>query len=221
MMDASNMTTPTQVQGGRFDTQGLEAMARDGSVSNAAKTAEVSRQFESILVRQIVSTAFEPLFEGAEDEFRAQFTLRAPASDVPWPDPTPGNTPAAIVPLRPPPETAPPAGCWTPLLDRFGNLTYAVVRRQTDGFLIVGPGAAERVDLADVKRLVAEAARPPWPDAPEFEATRPKANYDLAWYAMDGDAFRYAGGSRGEAFTPASLDGGFVHDLVGRLRYLS
>jgi len=164
----------------------------------------------------------DDLFESSGDEFRARFTLRAPPSDVPQPDPTPENTPAAIVPLRPPPETAPPAGCWAPLLDRFGNLTYAAVRHRPDGFWIVGPGAAERVDLDDVERLIAEAPRPPWPDAsPEVEAPRPPANYDLAWYARDGDAFRYAGGSRGEAFTPASLDGGFVHDLVGRLRYLA
>jgi len=60
------------------------------------------------------------------------------------------------------------------------------------------------------------------PDAsPEIEATRPPANYDLVWYGRDGDALRYAGGSRGEAFSPAFLDGGFVHDLVGRLRYLA
>ena len=162
------------------------------------------------------------------DEVTIEMKLSAPPSDIPQPDPLPENTPAVLIPLEPPPRAAPPWGSWTRLLGRFGTTVPAALRREADGFTLVGDRLAESIDLDDLDARLDAVALPPMPPAPAGrDAHRRRAKSLVVIYTFVDPATGvpmtpYASQtSRGPAFDPATLDGDDLRWKVVRGRRLA
>lgn len=104
----------------------------------------------------------EQSFEDGHFAMRA--TLTGPKSDVAWVEPTVQNSPAALVALTSPPAGPPPIGDWTCLVDTFGNVRPAALRRDRDGFTLIGGRVLDTLDLAALDALDArlDAADRDW-----------------------------------------------------------
>jgi hypothetical protein len=81
-----------------------------------------------------------------------------PAADVPWPELQPEDLPAAAVALRPLPATQPPVGSWLRLLGERGSTALAILRRDPDGFTIIGEDALATIDLDHLDGIMDAAA---------------------------------------------------------------
>ena len=66
--------------------------------------------------------SMEQSFEG--NRFHLRMTLRGPTSDVPWLEPTPENSPAALVPIGDLPGGPPALGAWTWLVGSFWTARF-------------------------------------------------------------------------------------------------
>ncbi len=86
----------------------------------------------------------EPLPEPSVDQsfdgesFAVHVTMRGPSSDVPWVETTLETSPAAAFQLPDAPDNPPGFGAYTRLVDAYGNLRLALIRREPRGFTLVG-----------------------------------------------------------------------------------
>jgi len=100
--------------------------------------------------------------EVTDDGFRIEGTLRGPASDAPWVEPTVGNAPAAVLPIEAPPESPTPIGEWTLLAGGFGSVFPAAIAWEPEGFTMVGDRLLDRLCPGEWEERLAAADR----DAP-------------------------------------------------------
>ncbi len=173
-----------------------------------------------------------PNFEDLEDDLPpGTIILRAPPPDMPWPEPTPENTPVAFVPVPAAPATPCPFGAWIPLVDDWGNVTYAALRHDPDGFTLVDGSLLGEIDLDDIDAAIAgpEAEQEErWRQHRAAEAWRGQPSMD---YCVSTFAFRDSEGrivpprvtSSGLAPQPNhdGLDGGRLRGCVVRQRWLA
>jgi len=141
-------------------TGGALAWGATREAAVAAWTAELSR------VRPFPSKPEappeplpEPSMEQSVEEsgFSMWGTLRSPASDVPWVEPSVENSPAALIPLGDLPAQPPPLGGLTWLVGATGTVLPAALRLEPGGFTLVGDRLLEGLDLAGFEERLAEA----------------------------------------------------------------
>lgn len=174
--------------------------------------------------------SMEQSFE--DGKFTMHATLVGPKSDVPWVEPTLENSPAAVLALVAAPETAPPVGTWTYLVDKFGNVRPATLRRDRAGFTLVGEHVLGTLDLdtldaqldaADREWDVRAAAFPKFERPPGLPEP-PPTDCELRSYRMVDDRTRapvkpsFAGGGRRRGFDARTLDPTHIGWQVMRLR---
>jgi hypothetical protein len=115
----------------------------------------------------------EQSFDG--DSFSIRVTMRGPASDVPWVEPTLDNSPVTVMPIGELPETSPRFGEWTQLVGAYGGLRLAHVRRDRRGFTLVGDALfGQRLDDLDARL---DAADGEWDERQRYfeeHVTRPE-----------------------------------------------
>jgi len=123
----------------------------------------------------------EQSFDG--ESFSMHATLRGPSSDVPWIEPTLENSPVAVFSLPESPANPSPLGGWTRLVDGHGNLRPAAIRREREGFTVVGnglfgiigPDLEAKLDAADREwdaRTFPTFERPPgFPEPPPTDTS--------------------------------------------------
>lgn len=156
--------------------------------------------------------------------------LRAPRPDMPWPEPTPESTPIAFVPIPPPPARACPFGRWQPLIDGFGNITYAALQHEAEGFTLIDGALLDDIDLAGLDALLVE---PEAEQEARWRRLREQARDDgrPLDYSVASFAFRDAQGKlippepSGGFLSPEpnpldALDGARVRGTVVRQRWL-
>ncbi len=107
----------------------------------------------------------EPLERSGEPGFR----VYGASVDGPWPDPTPDSTPAVLIPLEPSPRPRSRWGSFVRLVGGFGGTGHALLRREPDGFTLVGDRVVDLVDLDDLGRML-DAVEPF--DHPDLDAAR-------------------------------------------------
>lgn len=111
--------------------------------------------------------------EGAGFAFGGIFFARALQIDAPAVEPSPGNSPAALVPVPDLPDAPPPLGGWVRTIGARGAVRFAALRRERGGLTLVGDLALEqgvedldsRLDAADRAWDAERAAHP----RPKFE----------------------------------------------------
>ena len=173
--------------------------------------------------------AIDQSFDGEQFSFHG--VLRGPSSDVPWVEPTVENSPAAVLPLAGAPPSAPPLGTWTYLVDAYGTVRPAAVRRHRGGFTLVGDRLLEVVDPAALDALLDAAdrdfdARP----FPEFERPPgfpepPPADCGVRTYRFVDEKSRapvkpaVASAGRRMGFDARGLDGEHLRWQVVRVRH--
>jgi len=57
------------------DQEGLQRMLHSKTIDEKAKIGEVSRQFEAVMLRQVLEKSLEPMFEGIMDENGSAFSM--------------------------------------------------------------------------------------------------------------------------------------------------
>ncbi len=154
--------------------------------------------------------------------------MRGPVSDVPMPELTISNTPAALLPIDAILPDPPPVGTWVRLIGDCGQTIHAAQRTDPDGFTLIGRHALglldldhldEQLDSAD--RWLAEH-RPPMPE--NLSAHSPRFNSQLRTYRVIDEETglpvtpRVSRSSLGPGFDPASLTGRRLEWEVIRLR---
>lgn len=168
--------------------------------------------------------------------FRFAVTMRGSRGDAAMPVPAPANTPAALIPLAPPPKRPPPVGAWTRLLGRSGATVHGALLRRGAGFLLIGerlaetlgpgdiPGLERDLDLIDIEvdaRPVPVFQRPPGLPDP------PKMTHTLRVYGVEDEAdgepkpTRLVSGRSQAAFHARDLDGDKLAWAVVRQRPLA
>ena len=156
--------------------------------------------------------------------------LRAPRPDMPWPEPTPENTPIAFVPIPLPPARACPFGSWQPVIDAFGNITYAALQHEAEGFTLIDGGLLDTIDLAGLDAALVDLAAEQearWRSLLEqARSDRPPPEYSVVSFAFQ-DAQgkpippRLNGGLLSPEPNPLdALDGARVRGTVVRQRWL-
>jgi hypothetical protein len=154
-------------------------------------------------------------------------TLRGPRSDVPWVEPAPERTPAALIPLVPLPSTAPPLGGWTRLLGARGETYPAALRFEKGGFTLVGDLLLERLDVARLEDQLATAdleALPRPQPPPDFPFPPPPTDTVFRVYRLVDDATHapvkpgIASCWWGLGFHARGLDGDVLRWRAARLR---
>jgi len=158
------------------------------------------------------------------------FTITGPSSDIPWPDATPENTPAVLIPLAPVARSPWRGASVMRLLGGFGGTIQALMRRDADGFTLVGDGLIGLVDLDGIDAMLEEVQHF---DHPAIEQAReawlgerPPYDTETTVYRLVDDSTlepitpRVDSGSRGYGFRGRALDGDRVRFRVVRQRGL-
>ncbi|MGE0229064.1 MAG: hypothetical protein AB7U23_11215 [Dehalococcoidia bacterium] len=124
--------------------------------------------------------------EAGPGMFGFEARVSGPKADVQAPEPTPANTPCALVDVPGPPSTPPPFGTWVTMLDCLGRTHHAARRDEEDGgFLLAGEELLGVIGAAAVERGVADVLATPAlhvPPPPGVE--RPRARYELVRVAL-------------------------------------
>lgn len=173
----------------------------------------------------------EQSFDG--DSFSIRATMRGPSSDVPWVEPTLENAPMVLLPIAVHPETTPPFGEYTPVVDAYGGMRMALVRHDRGGFTLVGDALVgqnlddldARLDAADCEwderqRYLAEQfARP------EGFPEPPPSDCSVRTYRIMDEQTRtplltaaVSSASRQRGFNARGIDGERVRWQVVRMR---
>ncbi len=171
----------------------------------------------------------------AAGTFGVSMTLRGPSSDVAMPEPSVANTPAVLIELGPPPDYDPPIGVWTRLLGRHGTTIHGALRRDENGFTLLGDRLAaviESEDLEDLRRRLTVAdidhdsrPMPTFERPPGFPEPPTPTSTVRTYSVVDEDtgaptAVTFKSGSRGVGFHARSLDGDQLRWYVVRQRWL-
>lgn len=170
----------------------------------------------------------EQTFEDGRFSFRA--TLRGPSSDVPSVEPTLENSPAAVLPLGELPASLPSLGMWTRLVGSRGAVHFAALRRDRDGFTMVGDRVLDtiphgeldaRLDAADREwdaRPIPQFERPP--GFPEPPPTDCEVRHYRLLDEKTGAATKPSVGSSGRStgFHARGLDGDRIRMQAVRMR---
>ncbi|MGE0229758.1 MAG: hypothetical protein AB7U23_14735 [Dehalococcoidia bacterium] len=124
--------------------------------------------------------------EAGPGMFAFEARVSGPRSDLEAPQPTPANTPCALVDVPGPPSTPPPFGTWVTMLDAFGRAHHAARREEEDGgFLLAGQELLASLGAAAIEQGVADVlAKAPVHVPPPPGIERPRARYELVRVAM-------------------------------------
>lgn len=151
-------------------------------------------------------------------------TLRGPSADIPWPDPGWENTPAVLIPLQP--NLRPPSrwGSWVRLVGGFGGTFPALLRRDADGFMLVGDALADRIDLHGLEGEL-DAAEAEQPDVGLWSGDPDRVVSTVVYRVVDDRTHEPVPPSvvearRGRLFEPRTLDGDHLRWRVVRQRRL-
>jgi len=148
-----------------------------------------------------------------------RMTLRGPSSDVRLPEPTLANTPAVMIALSPEPDGDAPFGRWTRLLGPLGETISAALRREPDGFTLLGDRLAAVVEFDELEESLTAAdedfdARSfPTPPRPAGFPAPPPADTRVRTYRLvneqTGRSVRpeVTSQSSSAGFRPTTLDG--------------
>lgn len=170
----------------------------------------------------------EQSFEDGQLSFRV--TLHGPSSDVPWVAPTLENSPVAVLPIAEMPASLPSLGMWTRLLGAYGTVRSAALRRDRQGFTLVGDrvldvvphdGLDARLDAADRDydaRPLPRFERPPgFPEPPPTDCS--VRTYRLIDEGTGRAATPFVASSgRSAGFRASGLDGDRLRWSAVRLR---
>lgn len=168
----------------------------------------------------------EPVFDPANEW--GDILLPTPPPEMPWPEPTAENTPIAFVPVPPPPARACPFGKWQPVVDGFGNITFAALRHDAEGFTLIDGGLVDSLDLGglDAALVDLEAEQEArWRSLREDWSDRPRQDYSLVSFAFrdaqgKSIAPRLSGGSLSPQPSLDGVDGAQLRGTVVRQRWL-
>ncbi len=167
--------------------------------------------------------------EEAPGVFSAHGRISGPTPDVPWPEFTPENTPAVIIPLERCQRDPQDWGSWTRLLGPHGETTFALLRRDLDGCTLVGDRLVDVVDLdeiegvldrADVMSHVSIEPRADWPEhLPSLNSC------SVIYRLVDDDTHepvepQVSGSRQTHGFVTRELDGAQVQWQVVRQRWV-
>jgi hypothetical protein len=143
------------------------------------------------------------------------FTVRTARADGETPEPAPGNTPAAVVELRPLPSFKSPCGAWTRLLGDYGECIPALLHQDVAGFTLVGYALAAVLatvpgggGLADLEGILDEipALSPDARVAPHRDYNCVLTIYEILERGTHELAPRACESMRSDGFDPGVLD---------------
>ncbi len=143
-----------------------------------------------------------------------------PAGDVPWPSLLPEDLPVAAVELRPLPAAPPPVGRWLRVLGERGATALAALRRDDDGFTVIGEAALASLELQDLDERMdaaAEAIESRLP-AMEWPADRPPLRWSVHAFRVDEGGLRCEALGQVTEWDGRDLDGDRVAGQVVRCR---
>ncbi len=166
--------------------------------------------------------------QGTAGERPGEFTITGSSPDIGWPDATPENTPAVLIPLAPQARSPWRGASVMRLLGGFGGTVQALMRRDADGFTLVGDGLLGLVDPDDLDGLLDGArhfehpaiaqAREAWlGDRPPYDT------HTVVYRLVDDRTLRPVrpceeSSSRGYGFKGRALDGDRLRLRVVRQR---
>lgn len=175
----------------------------------------------------------EQEFDGEHFSIRGVLFGGGAKSDAPPVEPTPANSPVAVMPVAELPDTTPAFGGWVRTIDRWGGPRLAALRRERRGCTLVGDAVLgqdltdldHRLDAADHAWDAEHAARPDtklelppgFPEPPPTDTSvRTYRIIDERTGARRDAACTSAGRSAG--FDVRGLDGDLIQCRVVRMR---
>lgn len=170
----------------------------------------------------------EQHFDG--EQFSMHATLRGPSSDVPWVEPTLENSPVAVLALDDVPPNPPPFASWARVVDAYGVVRPAALRREPGGLTLIGDRVLDAVAAEDLDAQLADADRdhearptptferpPGFPEPPPTDTSiRTYTFFD--WRTKTRAKPSVTSWSRSQDFHATGLDGEQIRWQVVRVR---